>query len=424
MEEDIFAELMRVFDGAPTYDEDCMLINDEDISQSTIHEEPAAAAAPARVENVVADTNRTMNARIIIRAPFTAESLDRYEHDAMYLNEIVPHDTFGEIKPTTFGLTGYMSGISFTEDKFICNVRETIMYPCVRVICNYGVAYSANYEQLVADGRISLVSEKKAARARAKKLDRRIKLRKVQGSGCCFNSSLLIWLYSERYGAVYKVLLFRTGNFNLPGTLPDRINDVIYLINNALIPMLNRAKINANAAIIDDQASSSSASASVSSLPCIEYLLPIMKDYKWERILMENESLNLSAIHTKLVEESAALMRTDANSLPVFEVGQIYHEMCDSKISIKCNIIAYPDKHVRVKIFARGRINILGACDSDVTKKICEFIINLISNDVIIRDDAPIHNAAINYYNTDDDDECDDAFNESSSDTPHVALFY
>jgi hypothetical protein len=413
--ESIFEELMSVFDGAPLYDEDCMRVIEE-TNPIVTNDEPATSAAAVAVAPRQ-DSVTEMNERVIIRAPFTAERLDHYEHDAIYLNANIPHDTFGEIKPTTFGLTGYMSGISFNEDKFINNVRKTIEYPCVRVICNYGVAYSANYEQLVADGRISLVSEQKAARARNKKIDRRIKPRKVQGSGCCFNSSLLIWLYSERYGAVYKVLLFRTGNFNLPGTLPDRIHDVIHLINDALIPMLNRAKINAQDATVSNI---------VIPAPSIEYLLPIMKDYKWERILNEGESLNLSAIHAKLL-----IPLTDRSQL--FEIGQIYHEMCDSKISIKCNIIAYPDKHVRVKIFARGRINILGACDSNVTKKICEFVVNLITNDVIMRDDAPVHAAAINYYNSDDDDQYAlsrhnaatlEEASAVSSDAPHVALFY
>lgn len=434
---DIYDELMRVFEGDLS-EQDIADFNAQvaQIGAVSAPSETCAASTNAHQSQVSSATTneeqlRAQQAfieRSIIRAPFTDESLTQYEHDADLLNAQIHNPAFGEILPTTFGLTGLMSGVKFNEERFIVHIRAHIMYPCVRVICNYGDARSANYDQLVRDGKISLESEKKAARARAKKLARRLKARKVQGNGCCFNSSMLVWLYSERYNAVYKVLLFRTGNFNLPGTLPGRIRDVITLLDGTLIPLLHRAQIDAEMG--DEMAAS--ASAAEHPRPQIEYLLPIMKNYKWERTLAPTQLIDLNALHTKLSAIVQSLEQEAPNDdavlnpamLRAFTIGQTYHEMCDPKISIRCNLVQFPQKRVRVKIFAHGRINILGARDTEITQKICEFITRLITDDLIISEDHDSRIFAPITYFGEYTGPMRAPIDVSESRLPHIALFH
>jgi hypothetical protein len=280
--------------------------------------------------------------------------------------------------PTTFGLDGKLSGVQFNENALIATVGMHLVFPCIRAVCNFGDVKIPEFDQLVAEHKIDLSTTIKSARARSKKQQRvGAKKRKTQGNGTSFNSSILFWIYSARFQTVYKIRLFRTGKFGLPGTKPEMIRDILQIMRDSFIPMLEqilRAHDNTDAHIT------------------IMYLVSIMKNYKWRRIIDPGCVLDLHAIATRIHDygavtttSSAAAPATGLN-LPIvrppYQVNYVYHGYSDSKLSIKFRTpsTSREDKTVRVNIFLSGKINILGAYDSTVTKNICQFIVDLLSD--------------------------------------------
>ena len=330
----------------------------------------ATTADSSRDEAATADPSHQQCAlsydELKICAPFTEERIAEYERDAKNLSEGLPPQ-FSPIEPTTFGLNGYIRGISFIEETLIAKLRTIgLRYPCVRATCNYGTVCVPEFDDMVERGIIDMSSDAKAERAREKKLARRIKPRKVQGSGKCFNSSILVWIHSAIHNVVYKVLLFRTGTFGLPGARPIMLRDIIDIFTDKFLPQIANALDVAQGSV------------------ALEYLAPIMKNYKWKRYLEPGTTIDLARVHSAI----SSAMLSEANAEVPFSIGHAYHEVCDSKLSVKFNVFGCKNRGIRIKIFMYGRINILGACDSRATKMVCEFIARILSDDVIKNNDS------------------------------------
>lgn len=317
--------------------------------------------------------------------------MGHYEGDINEINVVSP--LFQTIMPTTFGLSGTLSGVAFQENTLIQYIPGKLKFPCIRAVCNFGDIRIPEFEQLVSDGRIDMASTEKSARARSKKQKRAgSKPRKIQGNGTCFNSSILFWIYSELHSSVYKIRLFRTGQFGLPGTKPEMIRDIINVCRNTLIPTLRDIL---HARNIGSQ-STATAPGQLQNPPDItlQSLTSIMKNYKWRRIVEDGCILDLQAISTQIEADMKVTGR-----IP-FPISYVNYGYSDAKLSIKFKTPSpsRADKTIRVNIFLSGKINILGAHDSATTKNICKYLISILSEPrVVIRTAAaaPVEHSAV-----------------------------
>lgn len=334
----------------------------------------ASASTSTAIRKVIKSKKRVQESFL------SEEKLSEYEKD-ISLASIVGSDSdagsnFADIKATTFGLSGAFSNILFDESNLIKYVQARLRYPCILANCNFGEASTAEFKSMVASGQISTVSMEKSARARAKKRARACRVggkpRKVQGNGTCFNSSILFWIYSEKYGVVYKIRLFRTGQFGLPGTKPHMTRDIYELCTKSFAPMIRD--------ILQAAADAGSGATSAAQLPMPELisLSSIMKNYKWCRYIDDGEMIDLRALYARMIADNVA------QKTP-YHVHYITHANGDAKLSVKfVTPMGDDQKHVRVNIFLSGKINILGAYESETTKKICQYIVGLLESEQYI----------------------------------------
>lgn len=361
MAEDIFACLDRILVQGPSADELRPIHEDSEAPGVAANDDQPLCADPPLHND---ERRAAPDARAQRAASFLADDkMDHYEQDVDKIGVIAPG--FSPIVPTTFGLSGALSKIAFNESTLMPRIGAHLRYPCIRAVSNFGDVMVDNFQELVSTKKIDMSTTIKSARVRAKKHARMCaKPRKVQGNGTCFNSSILFWIFSDTYNTVYKIRLFRTGQFGLPGTKPMMIRDILHLVRNAFIPML-------------------SAILSVADIELLS-LFPIMKNYKWQRIIAENQILNLPFI--------AERIQSDTHH--PFPISYVKCDLCSPKLSIKFNTPASgsadasasssASKMVRINIFLSGKINILGAHEVDVTRELCRYIIGILTDDVLI----------------------------------------
>lgn len=328
----------------------------------------APAAAPIveqRIEPAPALAQQVQESDMPIE---TADDMSSHEHD---INEFISSKShhFDKLIPTTFGLNGNLIGVAFEESILIRHVGQFLVYPCIRAVCNDGTVSTADFDERVKSGQIDMTSVEKSERQHIKKKARaRHKARKIHGDGKSFNSSILFWIHSTRFNVVYKIRLFRNGRFGLPGTRPDMVGDIINLRDKVFIPILAQAL---------------RAAYNMPTLPQItaNELVPIMKNYKWRRILPENTILNLQQIVTRVNGRSQEYPTSP------FTISYVQYGIDDTKLSIRL-ITPTPDKpkkSIRIKIFPSGKLNILGAHCSDTTKKICEYIMAILDDTIVVK---------------------------------------
>lgn len=348
--------------------------------------------------------------------------IEKYEHD---INEItVRSPLFSTMVPTTFGLNGVLTGVSFNECNIIPFIIPHLRFPCIRAVCNFGDVKTPDFDRLVSEGRIDLSATVKAARARAKKSQRTgVTPRKTQGNGTCFNSSVLFWIYSESHKTVYKIRLFRTGGLGFPGTKPEMIRDMLRIIRDIFIPMLRDILIDQNRATSTAQSPPEQPPLTIT----LQSLVSIMKNYKWIRLLEPGCMLDLHAIRNRIQSDAR-----EVDKIP-YALGYAYYGYSDSKLSAKFRTPTEkrPDKMVRINIFLSGKINILGAHNSTVTKNICQYLVTLLSDpsfiiqpviddedpngsftiaatNAIIKDNAINNKASIDSLSSDEDTDADE----------------
>ena len=362
---------------------------------------PAPAPAPAYAQAPQAPVQAPQQhapAPAQALSPETADNMMSHEHG---INEFIASKSrdFDKLIPTTFGLNGSLVGVVFEESILIKHIEQFLAYPCVRAVCNDGTASVADFDERVKSGQIDMSAAEKSERQHAKKQERaHNKTRKMRGDGKSFNSSILFWIHSARFGIVYKIRLFRNGRFGLPGTRPDMVDDIICLRDRVLIPILARAL---------------QAAYNMPELPRIiaGELVPIMKNYKWRRMLPDGAIINLRQV--------AARTRTQSHQYPSppFNVAYAQYGIDDTKLSIKfaTPITDNPDKAIRVKIFPSGKINILGAHCAEITKKICEYVIAILDDSVIVAGAGGDDNFSEIEESSPSDGEFADAFARSRS---------
>jgi hypothetical protein len=184
------------------------------------------------------------------------------------------------------------------------------------------------------------------------------KQRKKQGDGTAFNSQITFVARSTEVDGVkykdYKFKVFRTGYLELPGAHPSAIDDIqkcigriVELMNFYLHP----------------------GEADAGQLIAIRNINPVMKNYKFIVKMPENAILDLAKLRDYITSE-----------IEVFVGGprifSIKYTRQETKLSVKFSTPSKTDpyKRMRVNIYLRGKVNILGAYTAKDTKRVCRFL--------------------------------------------------
>lgn len=281
-------------------------------------------------------------------------------------------DLFSKPECTTITMGGLFANVKFKEYELITELQAN--EDVVSIKCNYG---EVNYP-----GYTEPIKKKSSNRGRKKKAKNK-KPRKISGTGKHFNSQLSFYVRSESGSPlidlgthyqipadnpIYKFKVFRTGKIQLPGVRPHLIQDVIAR-SQCIARMLN---LHLHTGVSDP-----------SKLVRMMYINPVMKNYKFELKLPPGALIDMKALKYIMIEIQSGVSRGfDTKSIlsdilaetpPIFDTKYTRE---DTKLSIKFNTPIYknPKKCTRINVFMRGKVNILGAFDIDVTLRICKFL--------------------------------------------------
>lgn len=303
-----------------------------------------------------------------------------------FKTEVVFEEThiFTQPVSTTNTMEGYLSNVSFHEQQLIQELmpdENLVLYRC-------------NYGKLKYDGYTEPVKQRKTNRGRKKKAKKK-KLRKKQGEGIDFNSQITFVALSTLVSfdkietdenqtdndqtdkiipvgsRVYKFKIFRTGKLQLPGVHQHLIDDVVactkkiaQVLNFHLHPGETNPLHITNVININ----------------------PVMKNYKFIVKLPPGHIIDMDILRQILQAEKSKQFADvgesatdDDNQNPTPDHPPIFmlkYTRQDTKLSVKFSTPIYkkPKKRTRINIFMRGKINILGAFQADITRQICEYL--------------------------------------------------
>lgn len=157
---------------------------------------------------------------------------------------------------------------------------------------------------------------------------------------------------------VYKFKVFRTGKIQLPGVHQKSIEDVIECTKK-IVDVLN---FHLHTGIYDP-----------SKLTSLINLNPVMKNYKFAVKLPPKHIIDMDLLKRILFTE-----RMEPNeTAPIHpNIFMLKYTRQDTKLSVKFSTPVYknPKKKTRINIFMRGKINILGAFDVNMTRQICTYL--------------------------------------------------
>ncbi|QJX73076.1 TATA box-binding protein [Faustovirus] len=344
-------------------------------------------------------------------------------------------DVFTVPQSTTFTTEGFLSNVSIREDVFIHVVGPRLNEDVVGVESNYGKYIHPSY-------RAPAKKIRKSNRGRKCSKGLRKKARKVQGSGEHCNSQVTFLLRSQEgkqvcltdldenkqpvdrmFPQVYKVKVFRNGQIQIPGVKPNNINDVLKCMER-LVVLLNEILVPNN--------------TDPSKRVYLIHLNPDMKNYKFHCKLNTGNLIDLPVLYdlfkriwdqqtravTALNNARAAIdapieMDGDGNTAQVvpalptnfdkidpnapvvtptealeranediatsllvfpFSITDVKYTREDSKVSVcfSAPTLFNPGKTIRINFFMEGKINILGAHDEDITKRLVGVLYDVI----------------------------------------------
>ena len=247
---------------------------------------------------------------------------------------------FSQPITNTITLNGMLTNTKFHEEHLIAKLTKVNKH-IVAVDCNYGTHKNELYAP---------------KRAVAKKTKPK-KKRKFQGSGKCFNSQITFYVrimknnIPEQYG--FKV--FRTGKLQLPGAKINSIKDIISSIKH-IVDILN-------AALHPDE-------TDINKMISLEYVTPSMKNYKFIIQMDPMYMLNLNQL-IKIILDKKKNYNKETCKYPAITDAKYSGE--DTKLYVNF-MKPNSDKPIRVNIFNRGRVNILGGTNDKTTKHIFRFL--------------------------------------------------
>ncbi len=153
----------------------------------------------------------------------TPESRQRTQEDIVFLEKQLnlKEGIFGPLQPSTLTVCGQIGPILF-EEKDIIDMLSTPTGKIRMIGCNFGELFNPDY--------VVNKPVKKAGRGRKPKVKKASSTRKAQGSGKYFSSQITFAIEGNA-GTLYKIKLFRTGTFQVPGVMNPSVSDLTGPIN-------------------------------------------------------------------------------------------------------------------------------------------------------------------------------------------------
>lgn len=274
----------------------------------------------------------------------THNLLDEDVRNSFRSEVIMPeNEAFTAAINTTNTVEAQISNVYFMEEDLTAKMETN----------KYMVIVRSNYGSKKWPGYVIPEVERKSNRGRKRK-EKKVKARKCQGDGREFNSQVSPWVRARDTDTkVYKFKLFRTGKIQLPGVQQHLIDDVI--------TCARRVEKAANLYLHGGQPISR-----------LTYITHVMKNYKFRVKCSPAEILDLAALRDIVAAPPEGCP-------PRPDIHMIKYSRQDSKMSVLLStpMLHKPDKNVRINAFLRGRINILGGYNSDMTRGICEFFTHI-----------------------------------------------
>lgn len=264
---------------------------------------------------------------------------------------------------TTSTVQGNFTNVNFDKETIIDYL--TADEEIVACKCNFGKIFFHGYE--------TPVKVKKTNRGRKKK-EKKVKMRKPQGTGDEMNSQVTFIVKSTKVemvdgklppdAKVYKFKVFRTGKIQLPGVKPADTNDVIdcaKIIADELDIVLHKTD---------------------GKKTMLANLNPVMRNYKF--------TIKLKPLHIMILPELKKVMiameqeykdKPDSQPRhPTFTFSKCASD--DMAILFNTPIPTKPKKKLRFVIYMGGKVNILGGLDPAVDKEICTYMHYVINTNI------------------------------------------
>lgn len=151
----------------------------------------------------------------------TPYSRDVYEKRNNYLSSLTKNsDLFTDLIASTLTAQGEMTGILFNEKDLFGKLPAPTGH-ITMIGCNYGEIFNPLYESKNKEKKQSIRGRKPKPKLKMK--------RKTQGTGKYFSSQITFPI--EYLGTVYKIKLFRTGVFQVPGVRNPNMYDLVVPIH-------------------------------------------------------------------------------------------------------------------------------------------------------------------------------------------------
>ncbi|QKE50413.1 TATA box-binding protein [Faustovirus] len=342
--------------------------------------------------------------------------------------ESICGDVFTVPQSTTFTTEGFLSNVSIREDVFIHVVGPRLNEDVVGVESNYGKYIHPSYRAPAKKIRKSNRGRKcsKGLRKKTRKVQGSgehcnsqvtFLLRSQEGKQVCLtdldeNKQPVDRMFPQ----VYKVKVFRNGQIQIPGVKPNNINDVLKCMER-LVVLLNEILVPNN--------------TDPSKRVYLIHLNPDMKNYKFHCKLTPGNLIDLPVLYElfkqiwdRQTRATAALTAAksaiaapktehleapqvpqipanfdhvededDIDKPPLtpeqalqraqedlemsmlmfpFAITDVKYTREDSKVSVcfSAPTLFNPGKTIRINFFMEGKINILGAHDEDITKRL------------------------------------------------------
>lgn len=362
---DYFDELI-LDDVGPAHDEQ---ITDDQFMQlmteKLLESESVGAPKPARTPKVA----KPPVVKVKVVRPADGNILHGHNLQR-FMNEVpaVENSMFTAPVSTTNTIEGFIAGVDFHEEQLI-----KIVEPCERVIC-----YKCNYGEKWWPLYVPPVPPPKSTRGR-KPVVKPKKPRKHQGNGKEFSSQITFVVRALSSGHIYKIKLFRNGTFQLPGTKTELIGEVLECVG------------------VVEQKINQFLSQTKPDMPCAQLttIHVVMRNYKMAAKLPARAVVNfakmqkyletvrgdkLGALRDVPVLTGCAAPDEPVAAIPVTpQIIKVIYNPLKTKLAI---IIATPnaykpDKKMRVNVFLRGKINILGALDMGYTQIVCQWLCHI-----------------------------------------------
>jgi hypothetical protein len=206
-----------------------------------------------------------------------------------------------------------------------------------------------------------------------KKKEKTRKVRAVQGSGKCMNSQITFITKSIHDNKKYQFKIFRNGEIQLPGAKPSLYSD-IYDKLMGIINMLNAKLKPVNEPQIE-----------------LVKFAPSMKNYRFDLIKADTQLIDLFGLSGVLNEEwiddrvihwahdydDQFIGRDDTLEIKYLSVD---YTRQDTRLSVQFStpLPGRPDKLVRINVFMKGVVKILGSLHDSVTVSVIRYLHKII----------------------------------------------